>query len=416
MTFASADFWNLLIAALGGLAVGVEREWSGHARGPRARFAGIRTFTLLGLTAGLAGWLWNQGAEGLALILVAGLGGLVIVAYLAASRADVDGTTEVAAFVVLTAGLLSGSGMMRLASGIVAITLLLLAEKTFLHGAVAKIDRVEIRAGARFAVMAAVILPLLPVGPYGPWGGVKPRQLWALVLFFSGLSFLGYIARRAAGPRKGYAIAGTLGGVVSSTSVTLTMGRQSERQPTAGRALAAGALGANVMVFLRVLIAALVLAPALASALWRFFVLPVAIAAAGMFIGMKERHGTETLPPDRNPLQFWSAIKLTLLFQAVLFIVRFATAKFGQQGLYGSAALLGLADVDALVLSTAQMTKAGTDAMIAARALTIGIFANTLVKTVIALALGRGIYRVLVAIGLTLVAAALLAGVWFWRP
>src|SRR5207244_2680519 len=138
VTFEHADFWNLLIGALGGRAVGSEREWSGHAAGPRARFAGIRTFTLLGLTAGLSGWLWNQGAEGLALILVAGLGGLVIVAYLAASRADVDGTTEVAAFVVLTAGVLSGTGMNRLGSGIVAITLLLLAEKKSLHGLVSK--------------------------------------------------------------------------------------------------------------------------------------------------------------------------------------------------------------------------------------------------------------------------------------
>src|SRR5438552_12706976 len=296
--------------------------------------------------------------------------------------------------------------MNRLGSGIVAITLLLLAEKKSLHGLVSKIDRLEIRAGARFAVMAAVILPLLPVGPYGPWGGVKPRQLWALVLFFSGLSFLGYIARRAVGARRGFAIAGTLGGVVSSTSVTLTMGRESERQPSAGRALAAGALGANVMVFLRVLIASLVLAPALASSLWPFFIAPALIAAAGMLIGLRERHSAERLAPDRNPLQFWTAIKLTLLFQGVLFIVKAATAKFGQQGLYGSSAILGLADVDALTISTAQLTKAGTDALIAARALTIGIFANTIVKVIIALTLGRGVSRAFVSVGLTRVALA----------
>ena len=49
--------WNLAIATLGGLAVGVEREWSGHAAGPQARFAGLRTFTMLGLVAGLSGSL-----------------------------------------------------------------------------------------------------------------------------------------------------------------------------------------------------------------------------------------------------------------------------------------------------------------------------------------------------------------------
>lgn len=45
---------GILVAALGGLAVGIERQWSGHATGPEARFGGIRTFTLLGGIAGIA--------------------------------------------------------------------------------------------------------------------------------------------------------------------------------------------------------------------------------------------------------------------------------------------------------------------------------------------------------------------------
>src|SRR4029079_16540258 len=99
---------RLTVSGLIGLAIGVEREWSGHASGPRARFAGVRTFTLLGLVAGLSGWLWTKGLQGPALVFLAGLGALVIVAYLAASRRDVDGTTEVAAFVVLLTGVLAG--------------------------------------------------------------------------------------------------------------------------------------------------------------------------------------------------------------------------------------------------------------------------------------------------------------------
>ncbi|HUF47099.1 MAG TPA: MgtC/SapB family protein, partial [Vicinamibacterales bacterium] len=96
--------WNLTIATLAGLAVGLERQWSGHADGPQARFAGLRTFTMLGLVAGLSGWLWTTGLEGPAAILLAGAAALVVAAYVAASRHDVEGTTEVAAFVVLSAG------------------------------------------------------------------------------------------------------------------------------------------------------------------------------------------------------------------------------------------------------------------------------------------------------------------------
>jgi hypothetical protein len=75
------DALGILIAALGGAAVGLEREWSGHATGPRARFAGIRTFTLLGLLAGLEGWLWSNGLQVLAALLLAGTAALIVAAY-----------------------------------------------------------------------------------------------------------------------------------------------------------------------------------------------------------------------------------------------------------------------------------------------------------------------------------------------
>jgi hypothetical protein len=86
---------GLLIAALGGTAVGLERQWSGHADGPTARFAGIRTFTMLGGVAGLSGWLWNGGLTVPAAILLAGAVAIVTAGYVAASREDVDGTNNV---------------------------------------------------------------------------------------------------------------------------------------------------------------------------------------------------------------------------------------------------------------------------------------------------------------------------------
>jgi len=59
MVLTLKDALGILIAALGGAAVGLEREWSGHGAGPSARFAGIRTCSLLGLLAGSVGWLWS---------------------------------------------------------------------------------------------------------------------------------------------------------------------------------------------------------------------------------------------------------------------------------------------------------------------------------------------------------------------
>src|SRR5262245_11279317 len=125
-----SDIAALLIAALGGTAVGIERQWSGHADGPRAHFAGIRTFTLLGAVAGVSGWFWRSGAPPLAVTLLAGAVVIVGAAYLAHSRTDIDGTTEVAALVVLAGGVLAGLGYLRVASGLAAVTTLLLIEKS----------------------------------------------------------------------------------------------------------------------------------------------------------------------------------------------------------------------------------------------------------------------------------------------
>ena len=262
-----SELSGLVIAALGGAMVGLERQWSGHADGPAARFAGIRTFSMLGALAGLSGWLWNAGATAPAVLLLMGAVAIVVTAYVAASRHDIDGTTEVAALVVLAAGVLAGIGWIRLASGVVALTTLILVEKSRLHSLVRRIDDVGLRSGVRFAVMALVILPLLPEGPYGPLGGVRPRELWALVLFFSGLSFAGYVARRIVGPGRGYLVTGLLGGMISSTNVTFTFARTSRADPTMERPLAFGAVAANAMLYPRVMVATAILNASVVPAL-----------------------------------------------------------------------------------------------------------------------------------------------------
>ncbi|MEI6245641.1 MAG: DUF4010 domain-containing protein, partial [Acidobacteriota bacterium] len=236
---------HLLVAMLSGLAVGVERQWSGHASGPHARLGGVRTFTLLGVLAGVCGWLWVTDGRAVAVVLLAAAATLIAIGYARASRTDIDGTTEVAGVVVLAAGVLAGMGLITIAMGLTALTVLLLIEKSRLHSWVAHIDDQGIAAGARFAVMALVVLPLLPSGSYGPYAAIRPRELWALVLFFSGLSFASYVIRRTIGSQQGYAISGILGGFISSTSVTLTMSQLSQTVRSVDGALASGVMGAN---------------------------------------------------------------------------------------------------------------------------------------------------------------------------
>jgi uncharacterized membrane protein (DUF4010 family) len=400
---------TLLVATVGGLAIGVERQWSGHASGPGARFAGVRTFALLGAIGGLAGRLWVWGAAGPAVALLAAAGALIVMAYFAGSRHDIDATTEVASLVVVAAGMTAGLGQTAIASGVIAVTALLLFEKSRLHDLVGRLEGPEIEAAFRFAVMAVVILPILPEGPFGPLGGVRPRQLWMLVLFFSGLSFAGYLARRLVGESRGYAVTGLLGGLVSSTSVTLSFARLSREHDALHVPLGQGVVAANTVLYARVIVAASVLSPELAVALVPMLAAPFLIGAALSTAGFRHARPSEVatgLPP--NPLQLRGALEMALLFQVVLFVVYAVGQRLGTEGLLATAAVVGLTEADALTLSMATSVREArlTDTL-AAQAVAVGLLSNTLVKLALTWTVGRGRFRSLTVAVLGAMALAL---------
>lgn len=335
-------------------------------------------------------------------------------AYVAGSRQDVDGTTEVAALVVLAAGVLAGMGSVRLASGTIALVTLLLVEKSRLHALVQRIDDVGLRSGLRFAVMALVVLPLLPEGAYGPLGGIRPRELWTLVLFFSGLSFAGYVARRLVGPGHGYLVTGLLGGLVSSTNVTFTFARTSRSDPSMDRALAFGAVAANAMLYPRVVIATAILNPAVVSPLIPYLALPALVAALAAAMGVRRSPADDAPALSlHNPLQMTAALQMAVLFQGVLMAVYAAQEAWGQSGVLTSAAVLGLTDVDALTVSMARGVAQTVSPAIAATAIAVGVLANTGLKLGLALFFGSRRFRTIAGGALVLMLVAVGAALVF---
>ncbi len=406
MALTSTAVAGLVVAILGGAAVGVERQHSGHATGPNARLGGIRTFTLLGTLAGLAGLLIQSAMALPAALLLAGAVLLIVAGYIRASRGDVDATTEVAAVVVLAAGVLGGLGELRLSAAITTLTVLVLAEKPRLHGFVARLDEPTMLAAARFAVMSVVILPLLPEGPYGPGPGIRPRELWMLVLLFSGMSFMGYIAQRMTGA-AGYPLTGLLGGLVSSTSVTLTFARLSKSHPKQDGPLATGAVAASTVLFFRVAVAVAVLNATVLPVLARYLAAPFVASVLALLVAWRSLRGAKVEPTKlRNPLQLRAAIEMAVLFQIVLFAVHYVRSSIGEGGLLASGFVLGLTDVDALTLSMTRSVSSGTPVDAAARAITIGIVANSLMKSGIAVVVGSGRFRWQAGAALLAMAAA----------
>ena len=383
---------GLAVATLAGMAIGLERQWSGHADGAQARFGGIRTFTLLGALAGVSGWFAISGLAGVAVTLLGGAIALVVIGYARASRKNIDATTEVAALVTLAAGTLAGTDRLALASGLAAATWLLLLEKTRLHTLVSRIDDESLRASARFAAMACIVLPLLPPGPYGPLNAVRPRELWAFVLFFSGLSFAGWLARRAIGPRSGLIVSAVLGGLVSSTSVTTMLAYDSRSHP-ASRVLGAGAVAACTVMLLRVIAACAVLNPELALRLPRYVWPSILIGTVVTVIVGWRRPSSDVDMAVDSPLQLGAALKMAGMFQLVLFVVLWVQQQWSSRALLVTSAFVGLTDVDALTLSLARTPMTSTAIESLAEALAAGVLANTVLKMVVAAVVGRGAFR-----------------------
>ena len=408
---------RLAIAALVGLGVGVEREWSGHAAGPHARFAGMRTFLLLGLAGGSAGLLMAASHPAAGAVIVAAAMLLSVSAYVMAVRRDggsIDGTTEAAALVVVALAVLAGIGWIGLAAGAGTIVVLALREKTRLHWLVRRVDEEEMRAALQFAAMALVILPILPAGPY--WGAlaVRPRALWIVVLVFSGLNFAGYLARRAVGPERGYGFAGALGGVVSSTAVTLTFARHSQSERTYSHSLARGVVAACTVLIARVMIVSAVLYAPVGAALMPLL-LPQALAGVGavaLLSSARESHQKHGPEGPSSPLRLGTALRMALAFQIGLSLLTLAHDWWGTLGVYASGTLLGMADMDALTFSMSR-ADAGVTTAVAARAIAVGIIANSVLKLCIGFVLGSREFRRPASAGLLALIAAGAVGLLF---
>lgn len=407
---------RLAIAALVGLGVGVEREWTINASGRRPRFAGLRTFSMLGLLGGCAGLFMTTGHDGVAAAAVAGGMALSVTAYVMSVRhaeGDPDGTTEVAALLVIALGALAGIGLLALASGAGAIVVLALNEKQRLHGAVKVVREEELRAALRFGVLALVVLPLLPEGPLFAPFAVKPRALWVIVLLFCALNFAAFIARRATGGRHGYGLVGMLGGLISSTAVTLDFSRRSRREPTLALSLATGVIGACTVLIPRVIVVSAVLKPSVSLTLLPFLAPAALIGTLIVAHDWKSDNSKDTVGelPPANPLRLGLAIRMALLFQIAIIAIDYVRSVWTTPGLYATAAALGLTDVDALTVAMSRSAGA-MPAELAARAIAVGILANTAFKVALSLALGGPGFRRPVAGGLLTLGSVIGLSLW----
>ena len=374
------------IALMIGLLLGLERE---SGRRPAADappkielFAGIRTFPLFSL-AGYVGALGSAHGAPLALpavLLV--LGALAVTAYVRAPEHEAGVTTEAAAVVAALLGALVAWKMAPVAAAMAVVTALLLTLKAPLHRLAGALSEEEILAILKVAVVAVIVVPLLPDRSLGPYGAFEPRRLGMVVLLLSGVSLFGYLLVRVVGGRAGWPLAGLLGGLVSSTAVTLSFSNKARESKDLVRPLAVGIILASTVLYARGAVVALLLDRGMGMHLLPRLGLLLAVALAAAALQFRHLDGGHADTAKLgNPVELGRALMLTGLFAAVILAARFAQAHLGTAGLWAVAAVGGLVDVDSVTVAAARLRQQGVaDPDIASGAYLLATLTNLIFK------------------------------------
>jgi uncharacterized membrane protein (DUF4010 family) len=394
--------------ALGiGLLIGLERGWRRRGAKPGSRAAGIRTFAISGLLGGLSALLAQalpkQGlgeapsvAGGIVLGVAFAAYSVVITLFSRdenRAAGSLSATTAIAGMLTFALGAYALLGDTRIAAGAAVATTALLASREKLHGWVESITWPELRSAVVLLAMTFIALPILPNEPLGPFGGVNPREVWIIAIVLASVSFLGYVAVKYFGMRRGLLLAAAAGGLASSTAVTITNARHAAAGEGAPRLLAAGVAIASAVMFLRVAGIVAVLKPELlvlvAPALLAAALAAVGFAVAWMIWGQADSRKYRS-GGFRNPFDFLSVVGFAIFLGAIIVLSRAVAETFGAAGAVAGAIVVGLADVDAVTVSMLRLTPDNLSRAQAVSAILAAVASDTVSKVAIGAAIGRG--------------------------
>jgi uncharacterized membrane protein (DUF4010 family) len=338
------------------------------------------------MVAGVAGLIGKSSQPLAAGALIAAAAAVLAIGY--ARRPGLserpDATTPVAALATLGFGFLAGFGDPGLAIAGATIVTLLLALKQETHHLIDRLDEDDVKALARYAVIAGAVSPFLPNGHYGPLDAWDLRKLWLVVVLVTGFSFLGYVANRIFGERHGTIATALIGGAYSSTAVTQSLAQRLGSASQLGAENAGIALATAVM-YLRVLLLIAVLATRVLAP-FVLIILPALVVAWGAGLWLYRKAPTCDAPaPPGNPIALLPAFGFVAFVAIAAIGAKWAAGRFGEQGIAVLLLIVGSTDVDTAIITLGGLPPTTISPLLAAIAIAGTIIANMAVKIGIAL-------------------------------
>ncbi|MCE4608312.1 MAG: DUF4010 domain-containing protein [Caldisphaeraceae archaeon] len=236
---------NLLMALAAGGIVGFVNEYR-KIIGSKI-FLGLRTsmfISLLGYTFSLLSTIFPK-----SLVVISSTVAIVVIStsiYLEKTRItnNPGATTYVSMFLVFFAGFFEGLGMFDIGIIIAVLVASLGIYKIQLLNALSKIQKKELLAMVNLMIFSLAILPFLPNRPIGPYGLINPFQFWVIVVVIGTIFLVQYVILKYY--RKGLVLFSIVGGIISSTIVTLSLLELSRKRSGIGKQIALNIMFSNI--------------------------------------------------------------------------------------------------------------------------------------------------------------------------
>jgi uncharacterized membrane protein (DUF4010 family) len=366
------------IALALGFLVGLERESIKSEQ--KFVFGGVRTHPIISMFGFGCAWLYQVGAIYMLPAGMLAIASLTSIAYIAKIRVERFGSTsEISALLTFVTGALAMLTDVWIAMAMGVVNTILLSEKAMLESYVERLSKVEFLATVKFVLVTVIILPVLPNKDFTAFH-INPTKVWHIVIIVSTLGFVGYLLQKKMGDRLGMWMSGILGGIVSSTALTLSVGRLARKYPLrAGRALQAAILASSVM-YLRVLALIWFINPGFLPHLWYRL---VALAVVGVLLSLRISHSEgkedeEGIPEMQNPFEIRPAVGFGILFVLLSVLTGFVRQTIGDSGLLVLSAVVGVSDIDPFILSVIQSSDGAV--RVFTSAIMISMMSNTIAK------------------------------------
>ena len=365
--------------ALGlGFLIGLERETTGLER-KRQVIAGARTHSLISLYGFGCAWLSQIN---IAFALPIGLISIAVLASIEYIERIKEGhrgwTSSVAVLLTFIVGalVLLTNIWVPLALGI--ISAILLSEKTRIEHFVEDLKKFELYAILKFLVVTLLVFPLLPDREYTQFN-LNPASVWKIVIIISSIGFVGYFIIRKLGSRYGLWLSGLLGGIVSSTAVSIAVGRIAQKAPEMSKRALRSSLLASSVMYIRILVIIWIIGPSFLPYLWWKLLTLASIGfVLSLFIGTRVSSSKGTVASTlTDPFEITPALIFAMLFIAFKVFTNLVKSYFGDTGLFFLSFLIGVTDIDPYILSIIHNQVV---ANVLVSAIIVAMMGNTLIK------------------------------------